>query len=118
MKPRHNKFSSQKDLSVIFGAFLRQKRIEAGMSQDALGQLIGVTFQQVQKYEKGANRISLALAYQVAQALQFDPVKFFAMEGNGAPVFRKHMEMNRVLCAFNDKELLAFKLFAAALGKN
>jgi transcriptional regulator with XRE-family HTH domain len=58
------------------GARIRIQRIELGMSQVTLAQAIGVTFQQVQKYEKGANRISASRLQQIAAALQA-PVSFF-----------------------------------------
>jgi len=52
-----------------------------GMSQGKLGQLLGVTFQQIQKYEKGANRISASRLRQAAHVLEV-PVEFFY---EGAP---------------------------------
>ncbi len=51
------------------------------MSQQALGDVAGLTFQQVQKYEKGANRISVSRLVQFAQALNVEPGYFF----EGAP---------------------------------
>jgi transcriptional regulator with XRE-family HTH domain len=51
------------------GANLRHLRERAKMSQTALGQVLGVTFQQVQKYEGGRNRLSLASALKIAGAL-------------------------------------------------
>jgi transcriptional regulator with XRE-family HTH domain len=47
-----------------------------GMSQEKLGELLGITFQQVQKYEKGANRISASRLYYTAKILGV-PVQFF-----------------------------------------
>lgn len=52
-----------------FGAKVRALRIQVGMSQDALAGAIGVSFQQVQKYEKGVNRVSYVRAQQIAKAL-------------------------------------------------
>ena len=51
------------------GANLRQYRIRAGLSQEALGAKIGVTFQQVQKYEKGTNAIAMARLPAICEAL-------------------------------------------------
>lgn len=59
------------------GEQVRKRRIEIGMSQSDLGKEIGVTFQQVQKYEKGTNRIGSSRLQQIANALQVAPAKFF-----------------------------------------
>ena len=61
------------------GARVRMRRLMLGMSQTALGNSLGVTFQQVQKYEKGTNRIGASRLQQIAGALQV-PVSFFFEE--------------------------------------
>lgn len=58
------------------GSRLRVRRLGLGMSQTKLGQAIGVTFQQVQKYENGANRVGASNLYKMAKALGVD-VGFF-----------------------------------------
>jgi transcriptional regulator with XRE-family HTH domain len=58
------------------GARLRFLRMQAGMSQEALGNRLGLTFQQVQKYEKGQNRIGASRLYQLSRILRA-PVSFF-----------------------------------------
>ncbi|MBY0448416.1 MAG: helix-turn-helix domain-containing protein [Hyphomonadaceae bacterium] len=55
------------------GLRIRSRRVELRMSQVALAEAIGVTFQQVQKYEKGQNRISAAMLLRIAQVLQQRP---------------------------------------------
>ena len=64
-----------------------------GMSQTVLGRAIGVTFQQVQKYEKGSNRISASRLTQIANVLKVAPTYFFEdqlgkakSEFDGAPL--------------------------------
>lgn len=57
---------------------LRQFRLIAGMSQDKLGELTGVTFQQIQKYEKAKNRISASRLFEFAQLLNKPVSAFFA----------------------------------------
>jgi transcriptional regulator with XRE-family HTH domain len=64
------------------GARVRMRRMMLSMSQEKLGDALGLTFQQVQKYEKGANRIGASRLQQIAQILQV-PVSFFF---EGAPV--------------------------------
>ena len=63
------------------GARVRMRRMMLGMSQEKLGDALDLTFQQVQKYEKGANRIGASRLQQISQILQV-PVSFFF---DGAP---------------------------------
>jgi transcriptional regulator with XRE-family HTH domain len=58
------------------GARVRMRRMMLGMSQEKLGDALGLTFQQVQKYEKGSNRIGASRLQHIAQILQV-PVAFF-----------------------------------------
>jgi transcriptional regulator with XRE-family HTH domain len=58
------------------GNRVRLRRMLVGMSQERLGELLGLTFQQVQKYEKGVNRIGAGRLYQVAQILGV-PISYF-----------------------------------------
>ena len=55
---------------TAFGRRLRQRRRLLGLSQQELGDAIGVRFQQIQKYENGANRISFSRLVQIARALK------------------------------------------------
>ena len=59
------------------GSRVRLRRMLIGMSQEKLGELLGLTFQQVQKYEKGSNRISASKLWQVAQFFRVGPGYFF-----------------------------------------
>jgi transcriptional regulator with XRE-family HTH domain len=63
------------------GARVRMRRMMLGMSQEKLGDALGLTFQQVQKYEKGVNRIGASRLQQIASILQV-PVAFLF---EGAP---------------------------------
>ena len=58
------------------GARVRMRRMMLGMSQTKLGDAIGLTFQQVQKYERGTNRIGASRLQHIAHILQV-PVSFF-----------------------------------------
>lgn len=55
-------------IDVLMGARVKRLRINRGISQTDLGSSLGITFQQIQKYEKGANRISTSRLFQMAQA--------------------------------------------------
>jgi transcriptional regulator with XRE-family HTH domain len=81
------------------GSRVRLRRMLIGMSQERLGELLGLTFQQVQKYEKGVNRIGAGRLFDVARILgvpieyfyesvsnQLAGARGFAEEGNPAPV--------------------------------
>lgn len=59
------------------GQRVRARRLEIGMSQEKLAELLGVTFQQVQKYEKGANRIAVSRLYDISVALEIHAGRFF-----------------------------------------
>jgi len=66
------------------GMRVRAARVEAKMSQEKLGEVLGLTFQQVQKYEKGANRISGPRLIQIGKAVG-KPVAYF-LQGIGEQV--------------------------------
>jgi transcriptional regulator with XRE-family HTH domain len=51
------------------GSRMRTRRLLAGMSQERLGEALGITFQQIQKYEKGTNRISASRLVEIARIL-------------------------------------------------
>jgi transcriptional regulator with XRE-family HTH domain len=64
------------------GSRVRMRRILLGMSQEKLGEALGLTFQQVQKYEKGTNRIGASRLQQISTTLSVPPAFFF----DGAPM--------------------------------
>src|ERR1041384_17829 len=71
------------------GSRVRLRRMLLGMSQERLGESMGLTFQQVQKYEKGVNRIGASRLFQISKILDV-PVQFFFEEaphipGGGSP---------------------------------
>ncbi|MBU2136952.1 MAG: helix-turn-helix domain-containing protein, partial [Alphaproteobacteria bacterium] len=57
-------------MDIALGAAVRIRRRTIGMSQEALAEQCGVSFQQIQKYENGANRISFSRLVQIARALR------------------------------------------------
>jgi transcriptional regulator with XRE-family HTH domain len=70
------------------GSRVRMRRMMLSMSQEKLGDALGLTFQQVQKYEKGTNRIGASRLQQISQILQV-PVAFFF---EGAPTLHPQPE--------------------------
>jgi len=68
-------------VDIYVGARVKERRTELGISQEKLAEALGLTFQQVQKYEKGVNRVGAARLQQIATALDV-PVTFF-YDGDG-----------------------------------
>jgi len=66
---------------IELGKRIRLRRVEMNISQAELGEKLGVSFQQVQKYEKGVNRVGAARLQQIAEALNV-PVTFFYDDGD------------------------------------
>ena len=64
-------------VDVHVGARMRQRRTLLGMSQEKLAETLGITFQQVQKYERGVNRISASRLYDLCSILGCDANYFF-----------------------------------------
>ena len=69
-------------LDVELGRYIRKRRRELGLSQDQLGRMIGVTFQQVQKYEHGTNRVSFSRLVEIAQSLNCTVAELIGDLGN------------------------------------
>ncbi len=63
-------------IDIHVGSRVRLRRTMQGMSQEKLGDALGITFQQIQKYEKGSNRIGASRMQQISEALNV-PVAFF-----------------------------------------
>jgi transcriptional regulator with XRE-family HTH domain len=63
------------------GKRLRQRRVELGMSQQKLSAITGVSYQQIQKYERGTNRVGASMLWLLSDALNVEPAYFF--EGLG-----------------------------------
>lgn len=77
------------------GLQLRQRRALMGYSQEKLAEQVGITFQQIQKYENGANRVSASRLYEFSKVLDI-PVNFF-FENYGS-------NENRIQFGFSDQE--------------
>ncbi len=79
---------SPKAEDVAIGEKIKARRMALGMSQEKLAEQLGVTFQQVQKYENGTNRVSVSRMLQIAAALNAPPSWFFpaAAESRERPV--------------------------------
>jgi transcriptional regulator with XRE-family HTH domain len=64
-------------IDIAVGARIRARRRALGLSQQVLGDAVGVTFQQIQKYEKGSNRLGSSRLQMVARTLRVSPAYLF-----------------------------------------
>jgi transcriptional regulator with XRE-family HTH domain len=87
------------DLHV--GGRIKLRRLMLRMSQEKLAEGLGITFQQVQKYEKGTNRVGASRLQQIAQLLQV-PISYFFTENDAALLSQDH------LLAAKDDGLMSF----------
>jgi transcriptional regulator with XRE-family HTH domain len=88
--------SRAQDIDRHVGARMRERRIMLGLTQQQMAELIGVTYQQAHKYEKGINRIAAGRLHNIAQALGVDVGYFF--EGlNSEKAFRATPQQRMLL---------------------
>lgn len=71
-------------VDVAVGARIRLLRKLRGLSQQALAEAAGVTFQQIQKYERGANRVSASMLARIASALEAPVAEMFGEAGSSS----------------------------------
>ena len=89
---------------------IRERRAELGVAQQQMGELIGVTYQQVHKYETGLSRISASRLYQIAQALGVEISYFFEGLARGCAAepnaqHRLLLELTRDFVAIPNRKL-------------
>jgi transcriptional regulator with XRE-family HTH domain len=81
---RRRRTGSRPDpVDIHVGARLRQRRALRGLSQEKLAEAVGLTFQQIQKYERGVNRVGASRLHQFGRVLEV-PVSYFFDEMPGA----------------------------------
>lgn len=82
---RRQKADKPNPIDVHVGSRVRLRRTLLGMSQEKLGDAIGLTFQQVQKYERGANRVGASRLYDLSRVLDVPVSYFFEELGDASP---------------------------------
>jgi transcriptional regulator with XRE-family HTH domain len=92
--PRHGA------LDAALGERIRRRRRELGMSQSALGGKLGITFQQVQKYENGTNRVSATMLVKLSDALGMPVTEILHEAEKAAPANDAKAEDAQLLAAF------------------
>ena len=91
MAPRNGRRRVQ-DIDALVGSKVRAQRTLRGMTQTELASRVGITFQQIRKYENGTNRMGASRLYAIASALGVSPAHFFedlaagAVQGHGGTV--------------------------------
>ena len=86
MKKTKRKSASPRSANAIdayIGARMRERRLALEMSQDQLGRELGVSFQQIQKYESGKNRVSAARLFDICKALNVALASMFELDPRG-----------------------------------
>ena len=97
------------DIDRYVGARMRERRIMLGLTQQQMAELIGVTYQQAHKYEKGVNRIAGGRLYTIAQALGVEVGYFYegmeAQPGQFEPTAQQRLilELSRNFVAISDR---------------
>ena len=81
-----NQKKAPSPIDIHVGLRVRSARLALGITQERLAKAIGLTFQQVQKYEKGTNRIGSSRMVQIAAALHKPVAWFFEGAGNGSSI--------------------------------
>lgn len=71
-------YNQPNQIDIHVGNVIRIRRVMLKMSQAELGKRLGLTFQQIQKYEKGLNRVGASRLWDISQVLDFPIEKFFA----------------------------------------
>jgi transcriptional regulator with XRE-family HTH domain len=91
--PRHGVLDAQ------LGERIRKRRRELGLSQSALGGKLGITFQQIQKYENGTNRVSATMLMKLSEALAL-PVTELLQQADPAAAIDPESQATELLAAF------------------
>jgi transcriptional regulator with XRE-family HTH domain len=97
------------DIDRYVGFRLRERRVQLGITQQQMAELIGVTYQQAHKYEKGMNRLASARLYAVARALGVEVTYFFeGLNAEGAafrptPGQRLLLDLSRNFVSITDR---------------
>jgi transcriptional regulator with XRE-family HTH domain len=76
-KPKMVSLRGATAIDRYIGARMRERRLTLNMSQDQVGKELGVSFQQVQKYEKGVNRVSASRLFEICRVLNVSLASMF-----------------------------------------
>lgn len=94
-------------IDVLVGSRLRLRRLTLGFSQGKLADGLGITFQQVQKYEKGTNRIGASRLMAISEILQVRPEYFFQDDEGRLPQAAVNIEPDEIASFIRSSEGIA-----------
>ncbi len=112
--PRRRSDRAPTEIDIYVGEFIRSQRSRSGMTLAALGKQIGISHQQLQKYETGTNRISAGMLYQFSQVLNVSVSQFFpSVDGedphkDGAEAIDTVRKINAILEEHHDRSISRF----------
>lgn len=92
-------------IDCYIGNKVKLRRLISGLSQEDIGKVLGVSIQQIQKYEKGINRISCANLYRIGKVLNIPVTYFFEDIEDNIPKKAQVMEFENKPQIVNDKEI-------------
>ena len=97
------------ELDALVGKRARERRLALGLTQQQLAGMVGITYQQLHKYETGANRLSAGRLYRLAEALAVEVAHFFGetgTEGTTAPTAQRRalLELVRDFARIPDRK--------------
>ncbi|WP_273758572.1 helix-turn-helix transcriptional regulator [Bartonella sp. AU55XJBT] len=112
MQTKNSQFQTKNPhfIDISIGKRIRQRRIAMGLTQKALGSFLGVSFQQIQKYEKGLNRVSASCLLEIATQLQV-PISFFYADIVTADSISKDHHTHPDQYIYSEKEFSLLKNF-------
>ena len=108
------------DIDRHVGARMRERRTMLGLSSQQVAEVLGITYQQLYKYEKGVNRISAGRLHALARALGVEPGYFYEGLGSGEPARptaqqRRMIELARSFAVLPRRQQEALAALARAL---
>ena len=101
------KLLTQNEIDSHIGQRLKFRRLMIGKTLDDIGKIVGVSFQQIQKYERGQNSVSCSKLFHLSQALKVEPSYFFEQLDNASTSLNENSVGFEHKINGNDKELIS-----------
>ncbi len=101
------KILTQNEIDNHIGQRLKFRRLLMGKTLDDVGKIVGVSFQQIQKYERGQNSVSCSKLFYLSQALKVEPSYFFEQLNNASTSLSDNSANFEHNISGNDKELIS-----------
>jgi transcriptional regulator with XRE-family HTH domain len=102
-------------VDIHVGRRVHTARLAKGISQGALGSAVGVSFQQIQKYENGTNRMGTGRLHEIGQALDVPLAYFFEGIGDGSKKYNANAAMTAITRALNTPEGVRIAIALSAI---